>query len=204
VVGAVMTWRETVATLRADFAINEFAEPRVTLAVSRLGQSAHRRPGVLGFAVRRLHGVLDQLWTRSVIGAELPRSVPAGPGLRLPHAGRGVVIHSATRLGSNITLYHQGTLGVRKSGIPPVVGDGVLLGVGARVLGPVHLGDGCGIGANAVVVTDVPAAGVDLGSPARPVVRSADRTPPPADPGTEAAAAKVGADALAPTATAQL
>jgi serine O-acetyltransferase len=170
VVPAVMTWRETVATLRADFAINEFAEPRVTLAVWRLGQAAHGRPGAVGFVVRRVHGVLDQLWTRSVIGAELPRSVPAGPGLRLPHAGRGVVLHSATRLGSRITLYHQVTLGVRHSGIPPVVGDDVLLGVGARVLGPVHLGDGCSVGANAVVLHDIPAGQSWVGVPAHPIV----------------------------------
>lgn len=168
----MVTVHQTVTTLRADYARNPHAEPRITLAVWRLGQLGHGRPGPRGFLLRRVHDVLDQIWTRGVIGAELPRSVPAGPGLKLPHSGRGVVVHPTSRFGAGVTLYHQVTIGVRGAGSPPVIGDDVYLGCGARILGPIMLGKGCAIGANAVVLKDVPAGEVWVGVPARPVLRA--------------------------------
>jgi serine O-acetyltransferase len=157
--------RDLASTLRQDFAQNPAPEPRMTLVVWRIGQAAHRRRGVVFFVIRRLHGVVDFVWTRSMIGAELPRSVPAGPGLRLPHAGRGVILHPATRLGAGVTLYHQVTVGVRDAGRPPIVEDDVMIGAGAKIIGQITLGAGCQVGANAVVLKDVPPGGTAVGVP---------------------------------------
>lgn len=175
----MLTYRQTVEALRADFARNEFAGPRFTLAVWRFGQAVHGRPGPAGFALRRVHSVVDQVWTRGVIGAELPRSVAVGPGLRLPHCGRGVILHPDTRIGAGVTLYHQVTVGVRANSAPPVIGDDVYIGCGAKILGAVTVGRGGRIGANAVVLTDVGEDEAWVGVPARAATRR-----PPAEPAT--------------------
>lgn len=160
-------FRELKALLAADFGVNRYPADRMTLLVWRLGQTAHGRGGPGAFVVRRLHSVLDALWTRAVVGAELPRSVLAGPGLRLPHSGRGVVLHPAVVIGAGATLYHRVTLGVRGGDVSPRLGDGVYIGCGAAVLGSVVLGDRCRVGANAVVLSDVEPGATAVGIPAR-------------------------------------
>ena len=167
------TFRETLDALRADFAVNTATEPRVTLVIWRLGQTGHVRRDALGFALRRTHGLLNAVWTRSIIGADLPRSVPAGPGLRLPHEARGTILHPASRIGAGVTLYHQVTLGVRGGSQAPVLEDGAYVGAGAKLIGPITIGAGSSIGANAVVLADVPAGQTWVGVPARPVTRRA-------------------------------
>ena len=85
---------------------------------------------------------------------------------------QGTVI-GAANIGSNVTIYHQVTLGARDIDFTytlsqrPIVEDGVVIGVGAKVLGGVTLGSGCVIGANAVVVKDVPSRHVAVGIPAQ-------------------------------------
>ena len=83
-----------------------------------------------------------------------------GPGLRLRHC-QGVVIGSEAVIGSNCTIFHQVTIGKRFSGGPnrpdgmATVGDDVMIGAGAKVLGPVQVSHGAVIGANAIVNKDV-------------------------------------------------
>jgi serine O-acetyltransferase len=163
----VAVFHDLVDTLRQDFRRNAFLEPRVTLAVWRLGQAAHGRLGLGFFLVRRIHGVLDFVWTRSMIGAELPRSVPAGPGMHLPHSGRGVILHPTTTIGARVTLYHQVTIGVRGHEPAGTIEDDVRIYAGAKVVGNVTLGAGCRVGANAVVLEDVPRGRTVVGVPAR-------------------------------------
>lgn len=138
--------------LRADFArdANKGLAVRLTLAIFRLGQ--HSRGGPL----RALWILVDRAYVRTVIGAEIPSSVRCGPGLALPHAGRGLTIHPETKIGRNCMIFHRVTLGATALGAP-VLGDDVIVGTGACVLGGVHVGSGAKIGANAVVVSDVPA-----------------------------------------------
>ena len=152
--------------LRADFARNPFLDTRVTLAIWRAGQSLNGRPGIAPFLARRVVHLGDFLWTRGYIGADLPAKATAGPGIRMPHGGRGVVLHPSVRMGSGVTLYHQVTIGVRDDGPAATVGDDVYIGAGAKVLGTVALGSGSRIGANAVVVGDVPAGATAVGVPA--------------------------------------
>jgi len=92
------------------------------------------------------------------IGLALPKTV------FLPHP-LGIVIHGGTRIGDDVVIGHQVTLGGRDlSSAAPQVEDGVYLGAGAKILGGVRIGRGATIGANAVVTKDVPAGAIVVGA----------------------------------------
>lgn len=110
-------------------------------------------------------GVL--LWL--ICGADIPTSVQLGRGVRFPHGARAVVIHPGCVIGDRCVINHSVTLGAEHGGAP-VLEDEVRIGAGAVVLGPVTLGRGCRVGANAVVKCDVPAGALAVGVPAVPVV----------------------------------
>lgn len=105
---------------------------------------------------------------------DIAPSARIGPGLVLVHCF-GTVIGSAVRIKGNCVLFHGVTLGDRGSEWVgsrridghPVIGYGCILGAGAKVLGPVTLGDHCVIGANSVVIKDIPADTVAAGLPAK-------------------------------------
>lgn len=84
----------------------------------------------------------------------------------LPHPN-GVVIHPDARVGPNCLIFQQVTLGTLASGGAPIVGGPVNIGAGAKLLGQIVIGDHAKIGANAVVLVDVPAGAVEVGGPAR-------------------------------------
>lgn len=99
-------------------------------------------------------------------GISLPAEARIGPGLRIHHFG-GIIVHSHAVIGAGCTLYHGVTLGdLGGWGGAPQVGDAVLIGAGAKLLGAVAVGDHCAIGANAVVLDSVPAGAVAVGVPA--------------------------------------
>lgn len=102
-----------------------------------------------------------------VCGADIPTKVQIGHDVRFPHGARAVVIHPTAVIGDRVVINHSVTLGTRH-GVKgaPIVEDDVRIGAGAVVLGPVRLGRGCKIGANAVVTHDVPAGATALGVPA--------------------------------------
>ena len=94
----------------------------------------------------------------------------------MPHPN-GIVIHPMCKIGPNCIIFQQVTLGSNGSGIRtgvPTLGGHVDIGAGAKILGPINIGDNAVIGANAVVLTDVPANAVAIGIPARVLLR-ADR-----------------------------
>jgi serine O-acetyltransferase len=99
------------------------------------------------------------------------RGAEFGPGFVLVHS-QGVVINGTVRAGRDVKIEHQVTIGAEKRQIP-VLGDDVFIGAGAKILGPVTIGDGARVGANAVVVADVPPHSTVVGIPAR-VVRRRD------------------------------
>lgn len=115
--------------------------------------------------------VLSQLNT-ALHGLELSPSVPIGPGLYLPHTVGSVI--NAKRIGANVTLQGGITIGLRTELGFPEIGDNVTIAAGARVLGLIVVGDGAVIGANAVVVKDVPARATMVGIPARPLKDSSE------------------------------
>ncbi len=97
------------------------------------------------------------------------RGAEFGERFVLVHA-LGVVVNGSVKGGSDVYLEHQVTIGAERRQ-SPVLGNGVFIGAGAKVLGSVRVGDGARIGANAVVVQDVPAHTTVVGIPAR-VVRT--------------------------------
>jgi len=106
-----------------------------------------------------------------LFGIEVPPRMPIGSGLVLMHT-QGTVLGAAS-IGANVTLYQQVTLGAREMdfaytfSLRPVVQDEVVVGAGAKVLGGLVLGKGCAVGANAVVLNDVPPGLVAIGVPAK-------------------------------------
>ena len=103
------------------------------------------------------------------------RGAEFGPGFVMIHS-LGVVINGNVRGGSGVKIEHQVTIGAEKRQTP-VIGDGVFLGAGAKIIGAVTIGDGARIGANAVVVKDVPAFATVVGIPPAQIVKL--REPPP-------------------------
>ena len=106
---------------------------------------------------------------RWLTGIEIHPGARIGPGLVIDH-GMAVVIGETAEIGENVTLYHNVTLGgvsLRKEKRHPTVEDHVVIGAGAQVLGPIRIGAHSRIGANAVVVKDVPADSVVVGVPGR-------------------------------------
>ncbi len=106
-------------------------------------------------------------------GVEIHPGAEIGRRLFIDHA-TGVVIGETAVVGDDVTLYHGVTLGgtsLHKGKRHPTLGDGVIVGSGAQVLGPITIGAGARIGANAVVLIDVPPGVTMVGVPARAVMR---------------------------------
>ncbi|WP_168583466.1 LbetaH domain-containing protein [Gephyromycinifex aptenodytis] len=159
-------WQQYRAFLAADLPRNPYLPWRVSIALLRAGQVLYRCKGPAAFALRRVVAVGDAVWIRGFMGSEIPTMVWFGPGLRLPHAGRGLMIHSTVSVGSGVTIYHRVSLGVRDGRPGPQIGDDVEIGCGAAILGPVRVADRCKIGANAVLATDTEAGRTYVGIPA--------------------------------------
>ena len=117
--------------------------------------------------------VISQL-ARFFTGIEIHPGAKIGKGLFIDH-GMGVVIGETTEIGDDVMLYHGVTLGGTgkdKGKRHPTVGNGVLIGAGAKVLGPITIGDSAKIGSNAVVLKDVPPNATSVGISARNIVRT--------------------------------
>ena len=99
-------------------------------------------------------------------GISIPVEARIGKGLRIHHFGN-IVVHPGVVIGEGCTLYHGVTIGdLGGYGGTPCVGDDVMLGAGAKILGSVEIGSHCRIGANAVVLTSVPERSIAVGVPA--------------------------------------
>ncbi|MCI5826478.1 MAG: serine O-acetyltransferase [Arcanobacterium sp.] len=112
--------------------------------------------------------LLSQM-SRAITGVEIHPAAKLGRRLFIDH-GMGVVIGETAEVGEDVTIYHGTTLGGTslKKGTKrhPTVGSHVVIGSGAKVLGNITIGDGAQIGANAVVVRDVPTNNIAVGIPA--------------------------------------
>ncbi|AYO49458.1 serine O-acetyltransferase [Micrococcus luteus] len=111
--------------------------------------------------------VLSQV-TRAATGIEIHPGASIGRRFFIDH-GMGVVIGETAEIGDDVMLYHGVTLGGRslaKVKRHPTLRDGVVVGAGAKILGPVEIGEGTAVGANAVVVKDTPADAIATGVPA--------------------------------------
>ncbi len=136
-----------------------------------------------GLHARIIHRMSNTLWhanlkwlarflshiARWFTGIEIHPGATIGRRFFIDH-GMGVVIGETAEIGNDVTLYHGVTLGGtswKEGKRHPTLGNGVVVGAGAKILGPISIGDGAKIGSNAVVVKDVPAGATATGIPAR-------------------------------------
>ncbi len=136
-----------------------------------------------GLHARIVHRMAHRLWradfkwlarflshiARWFTGIEIHPGANIGRRFFIDH-GMGVVIGETAEIGDDVTLYHGVTLGGtswKEGKRHPTLGNGVVVGAGAKILGPITIGDGAKIGSNAVVVKDVPAGATAAGIPAR-------------------------------------
>jgi serine O-acetyltransferase len=137
------------------------------LLMSRIRESARRWhvPGV-NHALRLVTTVLYSI--------EIGNEIELGEGINFTHT-LGTVIGGTSKVGARVKFMGNNTIGTAKDNGCPVIEDDVVIGCGARVLGPVRIGRGAFIGANAVVLTDVPPGAIATGIPAK--VRTAGDDP---------------------------
>lgn len=146
------------------------------LLVYRLAHRLHRARLYL------LARLLSQL-ARFFTGVEIHPGARIGSGFFIDH-GMGVVIGETAEIGDGVTLYQGVTLGgtgKERGKRHPTLGNGVMVGVGAKILGNVTIGDNCRIGAGAVVVDSVPPNCTVVGIPGRVVRRDGRRVSPAAE-----------------------
>lgn len=165
-----------------------------------------------GFHALQIHRLSHWLWGaklhflarfcshlgRWFTGIEIHPGATIGRRVFIDH-GMGVVIGETAEISEDCTLYHGVTLGGtswNKGKRHPTLAKGVVIGAGAKVLGPILVGEGAKIGSNAVVVRDVPAGATAVGIPARIIIDEADKS-------REEKAAKLGFSAYAVTARAE-
>lgn len=116
---------------------------------------------------------------RGLTGVEIHPGAQLGRRLFIDH-GMGVVIGETAEVGEDVIIFHGATLGgtsMNPGKRHPTVGNRVTIGSGAKVLGPITIGDDVGIGANAVVVKDVPSDNVAVGIPAKNTQKKKETEP---------------------------
>ncbi|WP_210507728.1 serine O-acetyltransferase EpsC [Naasia sp. SYSU D00057] len=151
------------------------ARSRVEVALTYPGLHAvwfHRVSSRLWRAGFRLPARMLSQFARFLTGVEIHPGARIGRRLFIDH-GMGVVIGETAEVGDDVLMYHGVTLGgtsLRHEKRHPTIGDRVVLGAGATILGPVTIGDDCLVGAGAVVLQDAPAHSLLVGVPA--VVRA--------------------------------
>lgn len=132
----------------------------LAVVLFRLSQVLGKRSSLAGLFVKQVNHILT--------GADLAFDCEVGKGLQLMHP-TGVVIGRNVRMGDECVLQQGVTLGGRHTGIEghPHIGDKVFIGAGAKILGSITVGTGARIGANAVVLNDLPAGVAAVGVPAK-------------------------------------
>ncbi|WP_423302900.1 serine O-acetyltransferase [Deferribacter thermophilus] len=140
-----------------------------------------------GFHANIFHRIAHWLWThklyflgrfvshisRFLTGIEIHPGAKIGKRFFIDH-GMGVVIGETAEIGDNVTIYHQVTLGgvsLNKGKRHPTIGNNVIIGSGAKILGPFKVGDNSKIGSNSVVVKEVPPNSTVVGIPGRVVTK---------------------------------
>ncbi len=174
--------------------LGAFARVREDIAAAKLRDPAVRGAAEIAVLYSGLHAIwsyrlANALWrrgwrfparalsqlTRWLTGVEIHPGATIGRRFFIDH-GMGVVIGETAEIGDDVMLYHGVTLGGRTRDAGkrhPTLGDGVAVGAGAKILGPVRIGAGSVIGANAVVTRDAPEDSVLVGVPAKARTRRA-------------------------------
>jgi serine O-acetyltransferase len=173
-------WKRAVSEVRADVAAARDRDPAAQGVSSFEILSSWAGVQAL-LAHRAAHALLESgvpvlpraiaYAARIATGVEIHPAAEIGEEFFIDH-GAGVVIGETARIGTRVTLYQGVTLGgtgFQRGKRHPTLGDNVTVGSGAKLLGPIAVGDGAKVGANTVVVEDVPAGATVVGNPGHPV-----------------------------------
>jgi serine O-acetyltransferase len=169
-------WKRVVSEVRADVAAARDRDPAaqgvstLEILTSWAGVQAllaHRAAHAMREAGVPMLPRMISYATRAITGVEIHPAAEIGSGFFIDH-GSGVVIGETARIGDRVTLYQGVTLGgtgFQRGKRHPTLGDNVTVGSGAKLLGPIAVGDGAKVGANTVVVEDVPPGATVVGNP---------------------------------------
>ena len=144
------------------------------MAVYRFGRWRYRvRPVVVRKFLSLLYGVLFKL-VQIITGIELPCEVDVGSNFIIDHFG-GIIISGYAKFGDNCRIRSGVVVGLRRldEKSAPIIGSNVDIGAGAKLLGPIRIGDNVLVGANAVILCDIPDNSIAVGVPAIAKRRSA-------------------------------
>lgn len=156
--------REDWETYERDWARQGFW----VMAVYRFGRWRYNlRPSLLRRPFSMLYRVAKVV-SQILTGIDLPCEVKMGRRFKIEHFG-GIVISGDAVIGNDVIVRNGVTIGLRRTGVAgaPTIGNRVDIGAGAKILGPIRIGDDVSIGANAVVLEDVPPNSIAIGVPAR-------------------------------------
>lgn len=132
----------------------------LVMKIYRMGNFCYRKriPILPGFFTRL---------NRVLLSCEIPSETTIGKGTSFVHNGLGCVINPDSIIGNNCHIYQNVSIAGRHERGCPIIEDNVFIGAGACILGGIRIGKGSSIGANAVVITDVPADSIAVGVPAK-------------------------------------
>lgn len=147
--------------------------PKVLVATIRFGMwTEHICPRILGLPFRLLHRLVELLFCKLLLNCDISVKAEIGQGLTIYHP-YGIFVNSGAKIGSDFTCRAYVTIGNKgtddeRDGCP-TIGDGVNVGVGAKIIGPITVGSNCSIGANAVVTHSFADGNVLVGIPAKAI-----------------------------------
>jgi serine O-acetyltransferase len=156
--------------IRSDFRAHDrdcWAQGFWVMLIYRFGRWRYSvRPAIVRKFFSLIYKVLFK-FIQIITGIELPCEAEVGSNFVIDHFG-GIIVSGYTKFGDNCRIRNGVTIGLRKieEQIAPVIGNNVDIGAGAKLLGPIKIGDNVVIGANAVVLCDVPANSIAVGVPA--------------------------------------
>ena len=121
-----------------------------------------------------LYRFLDIFIARTLTSSEINAKAQIGKDIVLCHGANGIIVSPKAIIGDNVTIFHQVTIGQNsgssKEWGAPKIGNNVLIGAGAKIIGPITIEDNVKIGANAVVVKNIPADSIAVGIPAKVII----------------------------------
>lgn len=144
---------------------------KLVFKIYKYGNRTIEKKGFIRDIKYFIYKILDVIILEFFLNDEIPASTKIGDQLILYHP-YGIIINKNSSIGDNVQIRHQVTIGNNgKDDRCPIIGDDVNIGAGAKIIGGIKIGNGCVIGANAVVTKSFPENSVLVGCPAKNIAK---------------------------------